>query len=89
MANQLRVNWPADRLCNSCFYTAMRTHGICSSCGHDGVLPGRARGADPRPVCMSCAGISGNYRWQPATPKVSCIGTGNALAAHFATTSLD
>lgn len=62
MANQLRVNWPADRLCNSCFYTAMRTHGICPTCGHDGVLPGRARGVDPRPVCMSCAGIAGNYR---------------------------
>ncbi|QEN17586.1 recombinase XerD (plasmid) [Mycolicibacterium sp. ELW1] len=62
MANQLRVNWPADRLCNSCFYTAMRTHGICPSCGHDGVLPGRVNHTDPRPVCLSCAGISGNYR---------------------------
>jgi hypothetical protein len=61
MANQLRVNWPADRLCHSCFYTAMRTHGICPSCGHDGVLPGRAHEADSRPVCISCAGISGNY----------------------------
>src|ERR1700742_2813072 len=62
MANRLRVYWPGDRLCNSCFYTAMRTHGICPSCGHDGVLPGRASSADPRPVCLSCAGISANYR---------------------------
>jgi hypothetical protein len=61
MANQLRVNWPDDRLCHSCFYTAMRTYGICPSCGHDGVLPGRAHDADSRPICMSCAGISGNY----------------------------
>lgn len=62
MTNQLRVNWPADRLCHSCFYTAMRTHGICPICGHDGVLPGRADKADPRPVCITCAGISGNYQ---------------------------
>jgi len=62
MANQLRVNWPADRLCNSCFYAAMRTRGICPICGHGGVLPGRVNHTDPRPVCLSCAGIPGNYR---------------------------
>lgn len=62
MANQLRVNWPADQLCHSCFYTAMRTHGVCPICGHNGVLPGRANRTDPRPICLSCAGISGNYR---------------------------
>ncbi|GFG55190.1 hypothetical protein MAGR_66310 [Mycolicibacterium agri] len=62
IANQLRVNWPADQLCNSCFYTAMRTHGVCPICGHNGVLPGRANRTDPRPICLSCAGISGNYR---------------------------
>ena len=62
MANQLRVTWPADRLCNSCFYTAMRTHGTCPICGHNGVLPGRVCRTDPRPVCLSCAGIPGNYR---------------------------
>ena len=62
MANTLRVHWPGDQLCNSCFYTAMRTHGICPHCGHDGVLPGRLNRTDPRPVCLSCAGIPGNYR---------------------------
>jgi len=62
MANQLSVNWPADQLCHSCFYTAMRTHGVCPMCGHNGVLPGRANRTDPRPICLSCAGISGNYR---------------------------
>jgi hypothetical protein len=61
MANQLRVYWPGDQLCNSCFYSAMRTHGICPICGHDGVLPGRCNHTDPRPVCLTCAGIPGNY----------------------------
>lgn len=60
-ANKLRVEWPGDRLCHSCFYSAMRIHGICPNCGHDGVLPGRCRHDDPRPVCLTCAGISGNY----------------------------
>ena len=46
-ANKLRVYWPGDQLCHSCFYTAMRTHGICPNCGHDGVLPGRRNHTDP------------------------------------------
>lgn len=61
MANKLRVYWPGDQLCHSCFYTAMRTHGICPSCGHDGVLPGRRNRTDPHPVCLSCAGIPGAF----------------------------
>jgi hypothetical protein len=40
----------------------MRTRGTCPICGHDGVLPGRVDHTDPRPVCLSCAGIPGNYR---------------------------
>jgi hypothetical protein len=39
----------------------MRTHGICPLCGHDGVLPGRANRPDDRAVCLTCAGIPGNY----------------------------
>jgi hypothetical protein len=61
MANKLRVYWPGDQLCHSCFYAAMRTHGICTNCGHDGVLPGRLNRTDPRPVCLTCAGITGNF----------------------------
>jgi len=61
MANRLRVYWPGDQLRNSCFYTAMRTRGICPRCGHDGLLPGRGNRTDPRPVCLGCAGIPGNY----------------------------
>ena len=60
--NTLRVRWPGDELCHSCFYAAMRTHGICPLCGHDGVLPGRANQTDDRPVCLTCAGIPGHYR---------------------------
>ena len=61
MANKLRVYWPEDQLCHSCFYTAMRAHGICPTCGHDGVLPGRIDHTDSRPVCLTCAGIPGNF----------------------------
>lgn len=61
MANRMRVYWPGEQLCNSCFYTAMRTHGLCPICGHDGVLPGRRSRTDSRPVCLTCAGIPGNF----------------------------
>lgn len=61
MANKLRVYWIFDQLCHSCFYTAMRTHGICPTCGHDGVLPGRRNLADDRSVCLRCAWIPDNY----------------------------
>lgn len=60
-ANTMRVYWPGDQLCHSCFYTAMRTYGICPSCGHDGVLPGRRNRTDLHPVCLTCAGIPGNF----------------------------
>ncbi|HUH70510.1 MAG TPA: recombinase XerD [Mycobacterium sp.] len=55
-------SWPDEQLCNSCFYTAMRTYGICPVCGHDGLLPGRANRTDPRPVCLACAGVPEAYR---------------------------
>ncbi len=61
MVNTLRASWPGEQLCHSCFYSAMRTHGTCPRCRHDGVLPGRANRTDPRPVCLGCAGIEGNY----------------------------
>ncbi|GLP81016.1 hypothetical protein [Mycobacterium antarcticum] len=61
MANKLRVYWPGDQLCHSCFYAAMRTHGICPACGHDGVLPGRTGDTDSQPVCLTCASIPGDF----------------------------
>ena len=85
MANTLRVYWPGEQLCNSCFYAAMRTHGICPLCGHDGVLPGRANRTDPRPVCLVCAGIEGNYECRTCVPKVKSFAGANALAARSAT----
>lgn len=39
----------------------MRTHGLCPICGHDGVLPGRLNRTDSRPVCLTCAGVPGNF----------------------------
>jgi hypothetical protein len=63
MSTQNRTpSWPEERLCNSCFYSAMRTRGICASCGHRGLVPGRANRTDPRPVCLTCAGIPEEYR---------------------------
>ncbi|WP_307848890.1 hypothetical protein [Rhodococcus sp. PvP104] len=47
-----------EALCNSCYYTAMRTHGQCPGCGHQGVLPGRRNSTDDRPVCLHCAGVN-------------------------------
>jgi hypothetical protein len=61
MANQRRASWPGEDLCYSCFYTAMRTRGICPRCGHDGVLPGLAGDGDHEPICVSCAGIPGDF----------------------------
>ena len=52
-----RVHWPGEQLCNSCFYTGMRTYGQCPRCGHDGVRPARARHDDPRPCCLECGGV--------------------------------
>ncbi|SIB92297.1 site-specific recombinase XerD [Mycobacteroides abscessus subsp. bolletii] len=62
LANKLRVYWPGDQLCHSCFYSAMRIHGICPNCQHNGVLPGRRNRTDPTPVCLTCAGIPGEFR---------------------------
>jgi hypothetical protein len=63
MSTQNRTpSWPGEQLCNSCFYTAMRTYGTCPICGHHGVLPGRANRTDHRPVCLACAGIPENYQ---------------------------
>lgn len=63
MSTQNRTpSWPVEQLCNSCFYTAMRTTGICPICGRDGLLPGRTNRTDPRPICLACAGIPNNFR---------------------------
>jgi hypothetical protein len=61
MANQRRASWPGEQLCCSCFYTAMRTRGICPRCGHNGVLPGLVTDADRQPICLSCAGIPADF----------------------------
>lgn len=87
MANQLRVNWPADRLCHSCFYTAMALMasvpfvGTTACCPVGSIKPILDRYACRAPVSPTTIDA------QPATPKVSCIAAGSALDARFATTS--
>ncbi len=61
MVNQRRASWPGEDLCYSCFYAAMRTRGVCPGCGHNGVLPGLAADGDREPICLSCAGIPGDF----------------------------
>lgn len=61
IANQRRASWPGEDLCYSCFYAAMRTRGVCPQCGHDGILAGLAADAVRQPICLSCAGIPGDF----------------------------
>jgi hypothetical protein len=61
MANQRRASWPGEQLCNSCFYAAMHTRGVCPQCGHDGILAGLAADPSKRPICLSCARIPGDF----------------------------
>jgi hypothetical protein len=61
MANQRRASWPGEQLCNSCFYAAMHTRGVCPQCGHDGILAGIAADPSKRPICLSCARIPGDF----------------------------
>ena len=68
MSNQRRATWPGEQLCYSCFYAAMRTHGVCPQCGHDGILAGLATDPSRRPICLSCARIPGDF---------TCRGCGN------------
>jgi hypothetical protein len=42
----------------------MHTRGICPRCGHDGILPGLAADGDRVPICLSCAGIRGDFTCQ-------------------------
>ena len=78
-ANKLRVYWPGDQLCHSCFYTAMRTHGICPNCGHDGVLPGRRNHTDP-PMAIPQQPAGPTYRPQAIMHRLRRLGV-NLLAS--------
>ena len=86
MANQRRASWPGEQLCYSCFYTAMRTRGICPH------LRPRRRAARPRhrrdsrPVCLSCAGIPGDFTCRRCGTEGELYRRGPAPAAPFART---
>lgn len=59
--NQIKVRWPGEDLCFVCHWKARRTRGICSKCGHQGVLPANEPDTG-RPVCRVCAGIAMDFR---------------------------
>lgn len=47
--------WPDGRICQYCYRAAHRTRGICATCTHEGILPGRDE--EGRPTCRSCSGV--------------------------------
>ena len=51
---EIANHWPDGRICHLCRRRAFRTHGTCSACGHQGVLPGVS---ETGPTCRSCSGI--------------------------------
>lgn len=60
-AGKHRVTWPDGRVCGTCYCTAMRTRGICPTCGENRILPGPP--AQPGgPVCAECCGIVIDFR---------------------------
>ncbi|WP_348273568.1 recombinase XerD [Rhodococcus sp. ZPP] len=54
---RIRARWPDGAICGTCFYAAMRTHGSCTICGLERLLPGRLDSHDG-PICGLCAGIT-------------------------------
>lgn len=59
-AGQARANWPEGKICGPCFTVATRTHGTCSGCGANRLLPGPPS-AVGGPTCGPCAGISHDF----------------------------
>lgn len=49
-------HWPEGIVCEHCVYQAKQVRGVCTGCGHEGILPGYD--ADHRPICRACSGIS-------------------------------
>jgi hypothetical protein len=53
---RLAATWPDGRLCSTCYYDAVHTHGTCPECLQDRLLPG-LRGTDGKAICSTCAEI--------------------------------
>ncbi|WP_248243320.1 recombinase XerD [Microbacterium kunmingense] len=52
------VTWPEGSVCRCCYQRATRTHGTCTGCGEQRLLPGLV---DGRPSCTVCAGIPKDF----------------------------
>jgi hypothetical protein len=50
------ARWPEGVVCQYCYQRAKRTNGVCSGCGHRGVLPGVD--GEGRSTCRTCSGIA-------------------------------
>lgn len=53
---RLAKQWPEGRLCFTCYFDAIHTHGTCPDCHQDRLLPGPSN-ADGQPICSTCAEI--------------------------------
>lgn len=58
-ASTARSHLPEGPVCGPCYYRAMRTRGVCPTCGADRLLSGVA--ADDTPICPPCAGIDYDF----------------------------
>ena len=86
MANQRRASWPGEQLCNSCFYAAMHTRGVCPQCGHDGILAGvAATQASGRSACRAQE-FPATSPVDAAEPKPTSTGAEPVPGAPFART---
>nr|WP_231650207.1 hypothetical protein [Gordonia sihwensis] len=56
-----QAHWPEGRICFTCWFTAIHTHGTCPVCGVERLLPGPPL-PDGTPVCGPCAGIVDDFR---------------------------
>jgi len=57
---RLAATWPEGRLCFTCYFDAVHTHGTCPDCLQDRLLPGPLN-ADGHPTCSTCAEIPHDF----------------------------
>lgn len=57
---RLAATWPEGRLCNICYFEAVRTRGTCPECLQARLLPGPPN-ADGRPICATCAAMAYDF----------------------------
>ncbi|MBO1754646.1 recombinase XerD [Allobranchiibius sp. CTAmp26] len=60
---RLAATWPEGRLCFTCYFNAVHTHGTCPACLQDRLLPGPPN-ADGHPTCVACAEIPYDFHCQ-------------------------